>query len=514
MSAETDAGLLALQGGDANEAIAQLERAIAADPNDYQAHQYLGAAYGQAGRQMEAVTTLTQAVTLQPSNAQARYNLAIAYEGAGYKEQALVAAQQALQLQPDYPKAQEAVARLSGTPMAPAYVQPAAPQYGELQQPTPYGQPTAPQYGQPQQQPPSGGYEPGRTAPPLYGTPASASYPPQANAGIYQGQGAAAYGGSPAAAYYTPPPRPGVMQTPDKFDMKQGVADWVRVIREPHAFFREQADREGYNAPISFLVVFGIGIGVLTLLSVLVRMMIEPLNASMAVGQVFGGVFGFVGGITGALIGAFVWGAVLHMVGRLFGNRQVYQKSFRVAAYSRAPMLIFTVVTAIITPFVLPLSAFTPPAPSSSALVSQVTPVQYSDPPNPFGLPGRRTTDSPGGMTRPTYGGTGTPNPFDSPGIQKLIHAYEIIGPISLIGLIWIWCLQAIGLRYAQNLSPSGAAGTVFVALLVPFLLLLVIGALFGVLIAAALGSSRGRPPGLENILSMVRPALAVWRGY
>jgi hypothetical protein len=199
MSAETDAGLLALQSGDANGAIAQLEKAIAADPNDYQAHQYLGAAYGQTGRQMDAVTTLTQAVTLQPSNAQARYNLAIAYEGAGYQEQALVAAQQALQLQPDYPKAQEAVARLSGTPTAPpAYGQPAAPQYAQPPQPTPYGQPVAygqPEqpalYGQPQQpQPPYG--QPQQPAP--YGAPGTYGVAP------YQPQGAAAYGGSPMQA--------------------------------------------------------------------------------------------------------------------------------------------------------------------------------------------------------------------------------------------------------------------------------------------------------------------------
>ena len=190
MSAETDAGLTALQSGDITGAIAQLERAIAADPSDYQAHQYLGAAYGQAGRQMDAVTTLTQAVTLQPSNAQARYNLAVAYEGAGYKEQALVAAQQAIQLQPDYPKAQEAVARLSGAPAAP-------PAYGQPQQPTAYGQPAQPQqpYGQPTQPAPYG--QPGQPAP--YGQPGQQPQQPP-----YQNQGAAAYGGPPRATY-TPP---------------------------------------------------------------------------------------------------------------------------------------------------------------------------------------------------------------------------------------------------------------------------------------------------------------------
>lgn len=202
MSAETDAGLAALQSNDIPGAIAQLERAVAADPTDFQAQLYLGAAYGQAGRQMDAVTAVTQAVTLQPSNAQARYNLAIAYESAGYQEQALVAAQQALQLQPDYPKAQEAVARLSGTPATPpAYVQPAAPQYGQpdASQPAPYGQPAAPQYGQP------AAPQYGQPTTPQYGQPAQPyGQPPQATPygapAPYQAQGAAAYGGAPMQA--------------------------------------------------------------------------------------------------------------------------------------------------------------------------------------------------------------------------------------------------------------------------------------------------------------------------
>ncbi len=193
MSAETDAGLAALQSGDVNGAIAQLERAIASDASDYQAHQYLGAAYGQAGRQMDAVTTLTQAVTLQPSNAQARYNLAVAYEGAGYKEQALMAAQQALQLQPDYPRAQETVARLSGPPAPQQFAQPQQAQYAQPAQPAPYGQPAQP-YAQPGMGQPQQPY--GQPAPP-YG---------QAPQAPYQNQGAAAYGGAPSNASPSPYP--------------------------------------------------------------------------------------------------------------------------------------------------------------------------------------------------------------------------------------------------------------------------------------------------------------------
>ena len=209
MSAARDAGYAALQSGDVSGAIAQLEQATAADPNDFQTCLYLGAAYGQAERHMDAVTVLTKAVQLQPANAQARYNLAVAMESGGYREQALTAAQQAVQLQPDYSKAQEMVARLTGAPTtAPAYGQPAAPVYGQPQQPAPYGQPAQPPYGQPQQptaygqptQPPYG--QPQQPAP--YGQPAQPPYgQPQQPYGVqnpaapYQPQGAASYGGPP-----------------------------------------------------------------------------------------------------------------------------------------------------------------------------------------------------------------------------------------------------------------------------------------------------------------------------
>lgn len=215
-----------MQSGDVSGAIAQLEQADAADPNDFQTCLYLGAAYGQAGRQMDAVNVLTKAVQLQPANAQARYNLAVALESAGYKEQAMTAAQQAVQLQPDYAKAQEMVARLSGgsTP-PPASTPPASPQYGQPQQSTFYGQPTVygqqdqpTAYGQPAQpQPPYGQLQQpqpyGQSQQP-YGQPQQLPYaqpaPPQQPYVVmppstpYQPQGAAAYGGPPSSIQAQP----------------------------------------------------------------------------------------------------------------------------------------------------------------------------------------------------------------------------------------------------------------------------------------------------------------------
>src|SRR5437868_5547252 len=114
MSAERDAGLQALQQGNFGEAVPLLETACQQNPGDFDAHMFLGAAYGQAGKQMEAINAITHAVQLQPANAQARYNLAVAMERAGYEEQAVTALRQALTLQPDYPIAQEALRRIEG----------------------------------------------------------------------------------------------------------------------------------------------------------------------------------------------------------------------------------------------------------------------------------------------------------------------------------------------------------------------------------------------------------------
>jgi hypothetical protein len=522
MSAERDAGLAALQNGNAAEAIPYLERAADSAPNDLQTLLSLGAAYGQMGRHADAVRIVMQAVTMQPSNAAARYSLAVAYANAGHTEYALTAAQQALQLQPDYPRAQELVARLSGAPSVPgrppigseptaqtaappSSVQPTQAFPGQPSAPTAYGQPASPSpYGQTQMPTAPGQPSAGQAVPP-YGAPGGA-YPSQADAGSYQGHGAAAYGGSPPATYYTPPARPGYAQPPDKFDMKQAVTDWVRVIREPDAFFREQAERTGYNAPLSFLVTFGIAAGVCVVLSGLIQLALHPTSAVAVLLQI---VLGGTGGITGALMGAFVWAGVLHLVGRMFGNRQPYHRTFRVSAYSRAPLLIFSLLSALITPFVLPAPSFTPPTTGGPSSFGKLTPVQFTQPTSPGSFPGRGTYSTPGGPSRPRYGGA---NPFDSPEMQKLIHAYQIIGPLSLIGLIWVWCLQAIGLKYAQNISTGGAAGTVIVSLAIPVLILVAIGVLFGLLIASVMGASRG-PSGVLNALATLPTGLAVWRG-
>jgi hypothetical protein len=156
MSADRDQGIAALQQGDTATAIAALERATQADPNDFQSVTFLGAAYSKAERHNDSVQALTQAVTIQPSNAQARFNLGVALQKAGWADQAAQAYEQALQLQPNYPQAQQALAG----------VRPQSP----LAQTTP-------------QQPLAGGYPPQQPAQPTYAPqPQSYSPPPQQQA--------------------------------------------------------------------------------------------------------------------------------------------------------------------------------------------------------------------------------------------------------------------------------------------------------------------------------------------
>jgi|SRR5579871_1972231 len=148
MSEARDAGYQALQQGDVAGAVARLEEAAQQNPQDYLAHLYLGAAYGQAGRHAEAVQALTRAVQLDPSNAQARYNLGIALERAGWREQAITALQQALQLRPDYEMAKAALQRLMPPP-AVTFPMGVTPSAGASPRPGGYG----PGYGAPMMPP-------------------------------------------------------------------------------------------------------------------------------------------------------------------------------------------------------------------------------------------------------------------------------------------------------------------------------------------------------------------------
>lgn len=112
MASEREEGLSALQRGDFQTAAVHLEVATQQDPNDFQAHLYLGGIYHQLGRYADAARVLTQATALQPASAQARYNLGVAQEQNDDLVSARESFQQSLRLQADYPIALEAMKRV------------------------------------------------------------------------------------------------------------------------------------------------------------------------------------------------------------------------------------------------------------------------------------------------------------------------------------------------------------------------------------------------------------------
>jgi Flp pilus assembly protein TadD len=71
-------GSQALERGDSEQAIADLERAAELVPQASEVRNHLGLAYASAGRQREAATAFRRAVELDCDNAAARRNLATA----------------------------------------------------------------------------------------------------------------------------------------------------------------------------------------------------------------------------------------------------------------------------------------------------------------------------------------------------------------------------------------------------------------------------------------------------
>ncbi len=300
MSTARDAGLAALQSGDVQTAIAQLEVAVQENPSDFDACLFLGGAYGQAGRALDAIKSVTQAVQLQPANAQARYNLGVAMEQGGYNEQALQVYSQAIRLQPDYAKAAEAVARLNAgsnpAPVTSAFVSGQQFQEAPAQPAQQYAQPPAfaQQQAQPQQ------YNPLAPAPqeqpqqynPLAPAPQQGMQPTQAFAP--QPQQVQAFGrptipaGQPQqpaeaglSSYMAPPPpaarpaapggygapaaygaRPGAYSSmpsyDDEFNLGQAFKDLFRVMFSPRQILSEMAGCDTTRSAWSLFTVYGI----------------------------------------------------------------------------------------------------------------------------------------------------------------------------------------------------------------------------------------------------------------
>ena len=388
MSTARDAGLAALQSGDIQTAIAQLEEAVQENPSDFDACLYLGGAYGQAGRPLDAIKSVTQAVQLQPANAQARYNLAVAMEQGGYAEQAAQVYSQAVHLQPDYPKAAEAIARLHassnqgfGAPVSASSSTAGSGQQFAETQPQPTPQPTQ-QFAQP---PAFGAAAAAQTTAynPLASTeqqqpaafnpiaptqqnpqPTQAFAPPQQSqafarptvpVGQPQQPGEAGLGSymappPPAAraagGYGAPGARPGAYPSmpsyDDEFKMGQAFKDFFRALFKPRELFSEMAGCDTTRIAWALFVTY-------CLLLIAVCGVVGGIISSKvgATALVIAGVYA-VGIIVMLLVTWAVFALIVHMLSRAFGSSLRYGASLRCVVYGAAPYVASLLSTLLI----------------------------------------------------------------------------------------------------------------------------------------------------------------------
>jgi tetratricopeptide (TPR) repeat protein len=97
------------QKGLPNEAIAQFQKALGIDPNLANAHNNLGNALLQEGRVDEAMAQFQKALEIKPTYAEAHNNLGNALARKGQMDEAMAQFQKALKINPDDAKAQDNV---------------------------------------------------------------------------------------------------------------------------------------------------------------------------------------------------------------------------------------------------------------------------------------------------------------------------------------------------------------------------------------------------------------------
>lgn len=105
-------GVQALREGRVDDAIAQLQAFVEANPDSFEGNNFLGVALAQAKRAPEAVGFLQRATQLHPRSAQAHYNFGLALLGNQQLEQARSEFQAALKIEPEYSQAHQALLRI------------------------------------------------------------------------------------------------------------------------------------------------------------------------------------------------------------------------------------------------------------------------------------------------------------------------------------------------------------------------------------------------------------------
>ena len=94
------AGVTLLEQGKLNPAIAEFQKALAADPGYFPARLNLAFAYEKAGRVEDAISAYREAIDAQPGNFFAHNNLGVLYDKKGKHEAAVAELEKALAIEP------------------------------------------------------------------------------------------------------------------------------------------------------------------------------------------------------------------------------------------------------------------------------------------------------------------------------------------------------------------------------------------------------------------------------
>jgi len=318
-----------LQQGNADDAIAQLQQAIAQDPRNDEAYALLGVAYTQKGMTDEGIQALNTAVSLNPNNASSRMNLAAALQRAGRLHEAVAELNEALRIDPTYQKAQESLAAIQAQLQEQAAQMPEAQPsvFGSWEQATGVG---------------------------VACPSCQAENKPGAQFCFNCGQSLTGAAAQTVGEMKPAPPTPGIAVGPVPFEAREKHGGffpalwetWKEACFSPNAFFEKVGRSEDTTAPLLFAVICGsVGIVVQQALNLALQsVMMGLLPSQQRGGAMFGMGFNIaisVGMMILAplwvLLGLVIGTAIAHVGLMIFGGaKKGFNMTLRVVAYAMA----------------------------------------------------------------------------------------------------------------------------------------------------------------------------------
>jgi hypothetical protein len=311
-----------------DQAIAQLQEALARDPRSDEAYSLLGVAYGQKGMVIESIQALSTAVGLNPNSAPTHMNLAAALQRDGRLHEAVSELHEALRINPNYQKAQESLSAIQ------AQLQ---------QQATPPPSPTAPQ--------PSvfGAWEQATGA----GIPClscKAQNNPDAQFCWQCGQ--AMKGGAPAPSPYAPmKPIPATagevpFEARERYGGFLGALweTWREACFSPGTLFEKVGQSEETGSPIVFAIICG-SLGTIIMLGLQMGWQGAMMGIPGGARQAMGGMALTTGSFIVMavlmplfiLVGLFIGAGILHLCLMICGGaRKGFNTTLRVLCYAQS----------------------------------------------------------------------------------------------------------------------------------------------------------------------------------